>query len=482
MTAALVFGATGYVGTHLVPYLAARGFSVRAAARRLAPLQAREWEGVELVQADALEPETLDRALAGIDVAYYLVHSMAAGGDFPKLDREAAENFRDAAARAGAKRIIYLGGMKPSGYASAHLSSRIETGAILRAGSVPVTEVRAGVIIGAGSAAFEVIRDLVFHLPVMITPKWVRSRSQPIALDDVLEYLSRLPALPESAEGIYDAGGPEILTYAEMMRAFGAIVGRKPLVLPVPVLTPRLSSYWLDLVTSVPTNVARALIDGLEHDVLARDAALQAMMPFPLKSYREAVQAALAAELSVRTSTRWTEGSMRYRQNRPDHAFYAKQMRGEALARATPAAVWREVASIGGDNGYYFLDSAWRLRGRMDELAGGTGLRRGRRDPHDVVVGDVIDFFRVVSMEPQRRLTLLAEMKLPGSATLDFEVEPEAEGRTRIVVTAYFHPAGVTGLAYWHSLTPAHALLYQGLANAIASRARRRPVAGTGPA
>ncbi|MBK7743079.1 MAG: DUF2867 domain-containing protein [Betaproteobacteria bacterium] len=477
MNRALVFGASGYVGTHLVPALAARGATVRAAARRRSVLEARDWPGIELVQADALAPDTLGPALAGVDVAYYLVHSMAAGRDFPRLDREAAENFRAAAERAGVRRIVYLGGLQPAGDASTHLASRGETGGILRQGTVPVTEVRAGVIIGPGSAAFEVIRDLVFHLPAMVTPRWVSSRSQPIALDDVLDYLLRLPEIPQAEGAIYDVGGPEVLTYAQMMREFGDLVGRRPVIVPVPVLTPRLSSYWLNLVTAVPTNVARALIDGLEHDVLADDAAIRALIPLPLKTYRQAVEAALAAERSGTAAPRWSEGSMLYRRDRPDFAFYAKQMSGEAVAAAPADAVWREVAAIGGDNGYYFLDAAWRVRGCIDELAGGVGLRRGRRDAHAVAVGDTIDFWRVVAVEPGRRLTLLAEMKLPGSAALDLELRPEGPGRTRIVVTAYFHPAGAPGLLYWHALTPAHVVIYRGLAKAIAERAERNVAA-----
>jgi len=473
----LVFGASGYVGTNLVPRLVAQGVSVRAAARRRAALEARDWPGVECVEADALVPESLRAALDGIDVAYYLVHSMAAGSDFPRLDRTAAENFRDAAAHAGVKRIVYLGGLQPAGTASTHLASRGETGTILREGAVPVTEVRAGVIIGPGSAAFEVIRDLVFHLPAMVTPRWVRSRSQPIALDDVLDYLTRLPGIPEAAGAIYDVGGPEVLTYEQLMRQFGELVGRRPLIVPVPVLTPGLSSYWLNFVTAVPTNIARALIAGLEQDVLADDAAIRALIPLPLKTYREAAEAALAAERAAEASPRWTEGSMVFRQNRPDFAFYAKQMSGEAVTFAPADAVWREVAAIGGENGYYFLDTLWRVRGCVDELAGGVGLRRGRRDPRDIAVGDTIDFWRVVAVEPGRRLTLLAEMKMPGSAALEFELKPEAQGRTRVLVTAYFHPAGAPGLLYWHALTPAHALIYNGLAGAIVDRAERSDAA-----
>jgi uncharacterized protein YbjT (DUF2867 family) len=486
----LVLGASGYVGTHLVPCLASRGARVRAAARRAEVLEARGWLGVETVTADALDPASLDRALEGIDIAYYLVHSMAAGPDFPRLDREAAIHFREAAARAGVRRIVYLGGVLPKGSASTHLASRGETGDLLRAGPVPVTELRAGMIIGPGSAAFEVIRDLVFHLPAMVTPRWVRSRSQPIALDDVLEYLLRLPHEPAAAGAVYDAGGPEVLTYQDLMREFGTLVGRRPLIVPVPVLTPRLSSYWLNLVTSVPTNVARALIEGLEHDVLADDAALRALIPLRLQTYREAARAALEAERLPHgedlafgmTSARWVDGSMVYRRNRADFAFYAKHMQGEAVAAAPLDAVWTVVQSIGGDNGYYFLDPLWSLRGRLDEWTGGTGLKRGRRHPSELALGEAIDFWRVVALEPGRRLTLLAEMRLPGSAALGFELQSLGPQRTRLTVTAYFHPAGAKGLLYWHAMAPAHAFIFPGLARAIAERAERAVRAAPGTA
>ncbi|WP_119291637.1 DUF2867 domain-containing protein [Azohydromonas sediminis] len=471
----LVLGASGYIGSHLVPRLVARGHAVRAAARRVDALEARGWRGVETVAADALDPAGLDRALAGVDVAYYLVHSMAAGADFPRLDREAAVNFRDAAARAGVKRIVYLGGLQPAGAGSAHLASRGETGELLRAGAVPVTELRAGIVIGPGSAAFEVIRDLVFHLPVMVTPTWVRSRSQPIALDDVLEYLLRVPQLPQTAGQVYDVGGPEVLTYEQLMREFARQVGRRPLIVPVPVLTPKLSSYWLDLVTAVPANVARALIEGLGHDVLADDAAIRALIPLELHRCGGAIAAALAAERAAPepgdAGQRWVEGSMLYRRERADFAYYAKRMTAHAVAAASPEAVWREVEGIGGEHGYYFLNALWSARGAIDCSLGGSGLRRGRRDPQRLAVGDTVDFWRVVALEPPQRLMLLAEMKLPGAAALGFEVRALAPRRTRIDVTAYFHPAGAPGLAYWHALLPAHAVIFPGLARAIAARA-----------
>ena len=507
---ALVLGASGYVGSNLVPWLVARGYRVRAASRRLDALQARGWRGVELCATDALDAASLDHALQGVDIAFYLVHSMAAGAGFPLLDRHAATKFRDAAARAGVQRIVYLGGLQPGGRTSTHLASRGETGDILRAGPVPVTELRAGVIIGPGSAAFEIIRDLVFHLPAMVTPRWVSSRSQPVALADVLADLEQLARLPQAAGATYDTGGPEVLTYREMMLQFGELVGRRPLIVPVPVLTPQLSSYWLDLVTAVPTNVARALIDGLEHDVLADDGPLRALLPRTLTNYRDAARAAFEAERTAFAvvegmapaeppepteaqvaevdagtagapaptpppagSGRWTEGSMLYRRHRPDFAFYAKHMRGEAVAAAPAAALWDVVSAIGGDKGYYFLDALWKLRGRLDQIAGGTGMSRGRRHPQQLEIGDVVDFWRVVALEPGHRLTLIAEMRLPGAASLGFEVQPLGERRSRVVITAAFHPAGVKGLLYWHSLTPAHALIFPGLAREITRRAER---------
>lgn len=484
----LVFGASGYVGSHLVPFLAARGHAVRAASRRLDAMEARGWPGVELHEADALQPRTLGPVLEGVETAFYLVHSMAAGKDFPALDRRAATNFREAAAAAGVRRIVYLGGLQPPGAKSAHLVSRGETGELLRQGPVPVTELRAGVIIGPGSAAFEIIRDCVFHLPAMVTPRWVHSRSQPVALGDVLEDLLALAQHPEAAGRVYDTGGPEVLSYKQLMEQFGALVGKRPIIVPLPVLTPRLSSYWLDLVTAVPANVARALIEGLSHDVLADDAALRALVPRRLTPFREAAQAAFAAEQANWNEAeglapppgaeppkgggrRWAEGSMLYRRNRPDFAYYAKQMGSQADANAPAAALWRVVEGIGGANGYYFLDALWTLRALLDELIGGTGFQRGRRDPATLRLGDAVDFWRVAAIEPGRRLTLLAEMKVPGSAALSFEVQPRGDASSRIVVTAAFHPAGVKGLLYWHALAPVHAFIFPGLVQAIVRRA-----------
>ena len=470
---ALVFGASGYVGSNLVPALQSAGWSVRAAARNRKVLEARGWHDVEFVAADALDPASLPAALAGVDVAFYLVHSMAAGRDFGRLDLEAASNFARAAAAARVRRIVYLGGLVPPGADSEHLVSRKETGDRLRAGPVPVTEVRAGIIVGPGSAAYEVMRDLVYHLPVMVTPKWVQSRSAPIALPNLLHYLIAVAARPEAAGMIYDAGGPQTLSYESMMREFGAVVGRHPRILRVPVLSPRLSSYWLGLVTAVPASIARALIGGLKHDIPADDAALRALVPQRLLTFREAVEAALAAERANAVTARWTEGVMMYRAWRPDYAFYAKKAAGHADSNASPEALWQVVTSLGGTNRYFYMNWLWTLRELADWLFGGPGFTRGRRDASALRLGDAIDYWTVVGLERDRRLTLHFGLRAPGSGILEFEIEPLPDGRTRLSETAYWHPQGVWGLVYWGVLVPFHLFIFKGMTRAMARRAEQ---------
>jgi uncharacterized protein YbjT (DUF2867 family) len=470
----LVFGASGYIGSNLVPALLAAGHRVRATARNVEVLEARGWTGVELVRADALDPDSLAAAFAGIDTAYYLVHSMAAGRDFAALDRQAAENFARAAAAAGVRRIVYLGGLIPPNPRSQHLKSRAETGEVLRRFPVPVTEVRAGMIIGPGSAAYEVIRDLVNHLPVMTTPSWVRSRSTPIALPDLLAYLVAVADIDAAAGRILDAGGPEAVTYEEIMRCYGRLVGRTPRILAVPVLTPRLSSYWLRFVTSVPTSVARALVEGLEHDFVADDSALRAMVPRRLMGLEQSIRAAIEADSRHEIVARWVEGAISCRNFHPEYGYYAMRAGAEANGPATPDAVFRTVCTIGGDRGYFFADALWNVRRAIDWLAGGPSCRRRRRHPTELRVGDVVDSWRVIALEPGRRLTLLMEMKAPGAGVLEFVVKPGPDGAgSSVSATAYWHPAGILGLAYWYALVPAHLFLFKGLTRAIQRLAAR---------
>jgi uncharacterized protein YbjT (DUF2867 family) len=466
-----VFGATGYVGTNLVPRLLEEGARVRAVGRQRRVLEARGWRGVELVEADALDPATLDAALTGTTTAYYLVHSMAAGRDFGRLDREAAANFAAAAARCAVQRIVYLGGLVPADAESEHLVSRKESGDALRAGPVPVTEIRAGIIVGPGSAAYEVMRDLVYHLPVMVTPRWVQSRSSPIALSNLLEYLVKVAALPAAAGQIYDAGGPEVLSYEQMMLTFGSVVGKRPRIVRVPVLSPRLSSYWLGLVTAVPASIARALIGGLKHDIPADDAALRRLVPQRLLDFRESVVAALEAERAQQVAARWTEGAFPFRGYRHDYAYYAKKAGGSAMTTASATALWDVITAIGGHNRYYALNFLWWLREFLDWLVGGPGFTHGRRHPTELRVGDAIDYWTVIGMERERRLTLSFGMRAPGSGILEFEIDPVTGGGSTVTVTAYWHPQGVWGLLYWYALVPAHLFVFDRMTRAIARRA-----------
>lgn len=469
----LVFGASGYIGSNLVPFLQKEGVRVRAAARNIDVLQARDWHGVELAQADALDSRTLTSALSDVDVAFYLVHSMAAGRDFSKLDLIAARNFAAAAASAGVKRIVYLGGLLPENPRGEHIVSRRETGDTLRSGSVPVTEVRAGIIVGPGSAAFEVMRDLALNLPVMVAPRWVRAKSPPIALENLLAYLLGVARSVQAAGQVYDAAGPEQVSYQQMMVLMAEIAGkRQPLIIPVPVLSPGLSSYWLGLVTAVPPDIAKALIGGLKHDFYADDARLRQLVPQRLLTVREGIAAAFSTEQCHHTQARWTEGAFDQRGFRHDTAFYAKKAGGSAKGSVSPAALWAQVIRIGGRNRYYYMNWLWWVREFMDWCVGGAGFSRGRRDPDTLRLGDVLDYWTVIGIEPERHLTLHFGMKGPGSGILEFDLRPAPGGDTEITITAYWHPRGVWGLLYWYALVPAHLFIFRGWTRAIIRRAQ----------
>jgi len=466
-------GASGYIGSQLVPRLLQHGHRVRAAARTPEVLQARAWKAVQLVAADVLQTETLAAALEGVETAYYLVHSMAAGKNFGALDLAAAANFAAAAADAGVRRIIYLGGLVPESADSEHIISRQKTGDILRAGSVPVTEIRAGIIVGPGSAAFEVMRDLVMHLPLMITPRWVKSMSPPIALDNLLNYLVAVAdAGDDAADLVYDAAGPEYLNYEQMMRMLAEEAGRKPpRILHVPFLTPKLSSYWLHLVTSVPTPIARALIEGMREDFHADAEPLRRRVPLQLLDFRSAVRAAFLAEDRHAVASRWTEGAYAMRNYRRDYAFYAKRASGSADCSAAPDRLWRVLTQIGGDKGYFYMNWLWRLREIMDWLVGGAGLNHGRRDPLQLRVGDTVDSWRVIAMRPAQSLTLFFGMRAPGSGVLEFAIQDRGGQACTLTATAYWHPAGVWGLLYWYALVPMHLFIFKGMCRAIVREA-----------
>lgn len=476
----LVTGATGYIGGRLVPRLLAAGHRVRCLARDPARLQGRPWLGqVEIVAGDCLQAQTLPAALQDVEAAFYLIHSMAAGRHFEQRDLQAARNFAVAAKAAGLRRIIYLGGLgDPDTALSEHLRSRQETGAVLRQTGVPVTEFRAPVIIGSGSLSFEIIRYLTERLPVMICPRWLYTRAQPIAVQNVLDYLVAALDTPQSAGRIIEIGGANVMTYGDMLRGYAAARGLKRCLLPVPVLTPRLSSYWLHLVTPVPAAIARPLILGLRNDVIVRDQAAQQLFPQikPL-DYGSALRRALANLETGQVETAWTDAMASSQGDVPAVRLTTQEgiilERRQRPVQAPAQATYRAFMRLGGDTGWLYLDWAWHLRAIMDRFLGGVGLRRGRRHPQNVRVGDAVDFWRVEAVEPNRLLRLRAEMKVPGRAWLEFRVEPRGPNCSLLSQTAFFAPHGLTGLLYWYLLYPVHRLIFNGMSKALARAAEQ---------
>lgn len=476
-----VTGASGYIGSRLVPRLLAAGRRVRCLVRTPRKLEARDWAQdprVEIVACDLADVEATRQALAGCGSAYYLVHSMlAAGPDYDAVDQQLAANFAAAAAAAGFDRILYLGGLGETGDdLSEHLRSRRRVEAKLAAGPVPVTVLRAAMVVGAGSASFEILRYLVERLPVMVTPRWVTSRCQPIAVDDVLHYLVACLDEPRTIGTTLDIGGPDIVTYADLIRLLAAQRGLpRRVVLPVPVLTPRLSSWWIHLVTPISARIARPLTEGLRNHVVCRDDRAARWMPRRLLSMREAIAAALTADQGGRTESRWSDAGVQ--PGDPDWA--GGKVFVDARTHTIPAApdrVFRAVCRLGGRHGWYAMDWLWRLRGAIDRLLGGPSLRRGRRDPEWISFGEALDFWRVTDVVPDRVLELRAEMKLPGTASLRFELEPgPTPGTTLLRQTARFRPRGLLGLAYWYSVLPLHALVFRGMLRGIARAAGGAP-------
>ncbi len=481
----LVTGVTGYVGGRLVPRLLQAGVRVRVLVRDPRRLEGRDWaDRVEIVAGDVLRPETLGAALAGVGVAYYLVHSMAGGEGYRERDLAAARAFGRGAAEAGVVRLVYLGGLgDPASDLSRHLRSRQETGEALREAGVPVTEFRAAVVVGSGSISFEMIRYLTERLPMMVCPQWVYTRVQPIAVDDLLRYLIAALDVPESAARVVEVGGADVLTYGEMMLGYADARGLRRYLQPVPVLTPTLSSYWVHLVTPIPSQIARPLIEGLRSETVVRDHSAHDLFPaiHPV-GYAAAVRAAVASLDTGEVETSWADALVTSGGDVQPRVLTTQEgkliERRQALVKATPEEAFAVIRTIGGRRGYRAWDWAWELRGAADRLVGGVGLRRGRRDPVDLRVGDALDFWRVEAVEPGRLLRLRAEMKVPGAAWLQFETLPH-EGGTLLVQTAYFAPRGVPGLAYWYGLLPVHSRIFSGMIAALAAEAGR-PAAPAG--
>lgn len=454
------------------------GYRVRCLVRDPARLQGRPWQSaVEIVAGDVLQPDSLAPAMQGVSAAYYLVHSLAGGSDFHQRDLTAARNFGAAARAAGIERIIFLGGLAEAAPGlSEHLRSRQQTGDALRTAGVPVTEFRAGVIVGSGGLSFEMIRYLTERVPVMICPRWVYTRTQPIGIREVLEYLATALAVPESSGRIIEIGGAEVVTYGEMMLIYAEVRGLHRWMVPVPVLTPRLSSYWVNLVTPIPAAIARPLIEGLRNESIVHDPSAQQLFPHiqPV-GYRTTVERALAQLRASNVETAWSDALSSSQSDVPPvtlttHEGMILELR-QRVVPASPADVYKIFMGLGGKRGWFYLNWAWEIRGFMDRMIGGVGLRRGRRDPEDLRVGDALDFWRVEAVEPGRLLRLRAEMKVPGKAWLQLQVTPREEEQALLSQTAFFAPKGLLGLLYWYALYPLHGLIFSGLIDQIARRA-----------
>ncbi len=475
----LVTGSTGYVGGRLIPLLLKEGRRIRVLVRDPSRLQGRPWaDDVEVVWGDLLSPETLPPAMADVHTAYYLIHSMNGSSNFHKRDVIAARNFGHAAKAAGVRRIIYLGGLgNPDADLSDHLLSRQNTGRALREAGVPTTELRAAVIVGAGSASFEMVRCLTERVPIMICPRWVFTRIQPIAIHDVLAYLVASLDTPGSGDKIVEIGGHDVLTYGRMMQDYARVRGLHRLLVPVPVLTPRLSSYWVHLVTPIPASIARPLIDGLRNEVIVRDDTARELFPeIAPVDYRTAARQALDGFDLDSVETTWTDAlAASMGDARPVMLTNLDGMiieRRQRTVNATPSALFRVISSVGGERGWPYLDWLWRFRGELDRVVGGVRFRRGRRHPHHLRVGDTLDFWRVEAVEPGRWLRLRAEMKLPGQGWLQLEAHSQEKG-ARLIQTAIFAPKGLFGLIYWYTLYPAHALVFSGMISALARQAEK---------
>lgn len=472
----LLTGATGYVGGRLLRVLERGGRRVRCLARRPEALAGTVAAGTEVVPGDVLDPASLGAAMRGVDAAYYFVHSMGSRSSFEREDRVAAENFGRAAKAGGVRRIVYLGGLGAGESLSAHLKSRQETGDVLRASGVPVTEFRASIVIGSGSLSFEMIRALAERLPVMIAPKWVATEAQPIAIEDLLAYLVAALGRPDGETRVFEIGGEDAASYGDLLREYARQRGLRRLIVPVPILTPRLSSLWLGLVTPLYARVGRKIVESLRNPTIVRDRSALAEFPAirPM-GYRAAIARALVNEDREFAETRWSDALSSGSEPRSwGGARFGSRLVDSRTARvaAPPERAFAPIQRIGGESGWYACDFLWRVRGFVDLLSGGVGLRRGRRHPVRLAPGDPLDFWRVEAIEPPRRLKLAAEMRLPGRAWLEFEVTPDGAGGSIVRQTASFDPLGLFGLVYWYALWPLHQMVFGGMLRAIARRGR----------
>ncbi|MGY1731480.1 SDR family oxidoreductase [Geodermatophilus sp. SYSU D01045] len=468
----LVTGATGYVGGRLVPELLAAGHRVRVLSRSPRKLRDLPWrDRVEVAEGDAADPGAVRRACEGADVAYYLIHSLAIGREFEERDRHTAQVMADAVREAGVGRLVYLGGLEPQDEElSPHLRSRAEVARILLDSGVPTVVLRAAVILGSGSASFEMLRYLTERLPVMVTPRWVHSRIQPIAIRDVLRYLVGCATLSPDVHRCFDIGGPDVMDYAHMMQRYAEVAGLpRRRILPVPFFTPSLSSHWVGVITPVPASIARPLVESLRNTVVVTEHDVARYVPDPpegLLPFDEAVRLAIQKVRNRAVDTRWTGASVPGAPSDPlptDPDWAGGSLFLDERTRetdASPEALWRVVEGIGGETGWYSFPLAWEVRGWLDRAVGGVGLRRGRRDPSDLYVGDALDWWRVEELDEGSLLRLRAEMRVPGLAWLEFHVERADDGRTRLRQKATFHPFGLLGQLYWWGISPFHGVVF----------------------
>jgi uncharacterized protein YbjT (DUF2867 family) len=437
-------------------------------------------DDVEVVRGDVLDPASLPTALAGVDTAYYLIHAMATPRDFAREECEGARSFAQAALAAGVRRIVYLGGLGSDEQLSTHLASRHEVGRILRDSGVPTVELRASVILGSGSLSFELVRALVERLPVMLTPRWVSTRTQPIAVTDVIAYLAAAADVSLERSVVVEVGGSDRVSYLDLMREYARQRGLRRTFIGVPLLTPWLSGRWLGLVTPVYARVGQKLIDGVRNETVVTSTIAAELFPGIVpRGMRESIAQALSNEDREFAETRWSDARSSIGRTQPwgGRALGSRRVDSRDVAVACPPALaFRPIERIGGSTGWYYGDWLWRLRGLLDLVAGGAGMRRGRRDPESLTPGDAVDFWRVEALEPERLLRLRPEMKLPGRAWLQFEVAPDTAGSV-IRQTAVFEPHGVTGLLYWYALYPVHGLIFGGMLRGIARAAERAAVA-----
>ncbi|EPT7313905.1 NAD dependent epimerase/dehydratase [Klebsiella oxytoca] len=468
----LVLGASGYIGQHLVTRLSEQGFTVLAAARQIDRLKKQHLPGVECYSLDLNQPDALPALLAQVDTVYYLVHRMGEGGDFIRHERQVALNVRDALRKTPVNEVIFLSSLQVAEEEqSDHLRARQITGDLLRESGVPVAEVRAGIIVGAGSAAFEVMRDMVYNLPVLTPPRWVRSRTTPIALDNLLYYLLQLLNHPAAEHRIFEAAGPEILSYQQQFIRFMAVSGKRRPLIPIPFPTRWISVWFLNIITSVPSTTARALIQGLKHDLIADDRALRALIPQPLIAFDEAVRRTLKEEEQLVNSSDWGYDAQAFARWRPEYGYYPKQAGCTVNTSASLAALWKVVNQIGGKEGYFFGNALWKTRGAMDLLVGHR-LAKGRPENEYLQTGDAVDSWKVIIVEPEKQLTLLFGMKAPGLGRLSFTLRDKGDHR-ELDVRAWWHPHGMPGLCYWLLMIPAHLFIFRGMARRIAHLAEQ---------